>query len=242
MAMWAENPEADLYRAFAATIHGCTPEEVTKLQRQAAKVAQLQLQFGSGWKRYQEVAAIPWGLVLSDEEAMNTTYGYRRFYTEIVDGWKACHDALPYIAAGQRYAIDPWGFCHTEKDAIVLPSGRRIRYPDLRQEFDSKSGRTEWVYGHGRNKARIYAGKITENIVQALARDSVFDCTIDFYKLTGLRPQLRLHDELVYVVDEDKAAALLATLQGVMRTPPKWWPELVVWSEGDIADTYGAAK
>ena len=24
--------------------------------------------------------------------------------------------------------------------------------------------------------------------------------------------------------------------------PPEWWPEVVTWSEGDIADTYGDDK
>jgi hypothetical protein len=46
----------------------------------------------------------------------------------------------------------------------------------------------------------------------------------------------------VYVVQNYKAQQMLDTLQCVMRTPPLWWPELVVWSEGDIAQTYGAAK
>lgn len=83
---------------------------------------------------------------------------------------------------------------------------------------------------------------IVHNCVQALARDSIFDCALEYFKRTGLRPALRVHDELVYVVDEGPADELLAELQRVMRTPPKWWPELVVWSEGDAADTYGAAK
>lgn len=242
MEMWKANPTADLYRAFAATNHGVTQEEVSDFQRQAAKVAQLQLQFGSGWLRYQQAAAIPWGLILSDEEAQRTTYGYRDFYVEVVDGWKACHSSLPLIQAGVEREIDPWGLLHTDPEGIRLPSGRLIRYPDLRQEVDKKTGKKEWVYAHGRHKARIYAGKITENCVQALARDSVFDATLDFYKATGLRPALRLHDELVYVVPQANAEELLAHLQSILRTPPRWWPELVVWSEGGVAQTYGAAK
>ena len=63
-----------------------------------------------------------------------------------------------------------------------------------------------------------------ENIVQALARDTIMDYTLDFFKLTGLRPALRPYDEPVYVVPEDEAEGLLATLQGVLRVPPRWWP------------------
>jgi hypothetical protein len=78
--------------------------------------------------------------------------------------------------------------------------------------------------------------------VQALARDSVFDCALDFYKDTGFRPKLRVHDELVYLFPDSEAEQLLAHLQGIMRTPPRWWKELVVWSEGSTAGDYGSAK
>jgi hypothetical protein len=83
---------------------------------------------------------------------------------------------------------------------------------------------------------------VVHNCVQAIARDVVADNAVDFYKLTKLEPALTVHDELVYVVPEVEAQGVLDELQKVMRTPPKWWPELITWSEGDIADTYGAAK
>ena len=51
-----------------------------------------------------------------------------------------------------------------------------------------------------------------------------------------------VHEELVYVVDEAAAPGVLDDVQSIMRTPPDWWPELVTWSEGDIADNYGDAK
>ena len=80
------------------------------------------------------------------------------------------------------------------------------------------------------------------NCVQALARTTIAGYTIEFFKRTGLRPALRPYDELVYVVEARHAPELLAELQNVMRTPPPWWPELVVWSEGGIGSTYGSAK
>jgi len=51
-----------------------------------------------------------------------------------------------------------------------------------------------------------------------------------------------VHDELVVVAHQMNAPEVLATLQGLMRTPPTWFPELVTWSEGDIATRYGNAK
>ena len=61
--------------------------------------------------------------------------------------------------------------------------------------------------------------------------------------MTGVQTcALPIYDELVYVVPADEADSVLDTVQRIMRTPPTWWPELVTWSEGDVADTYGEAK
>jgi hypothetical protein len=68
------------------------------------------------------------------------------------------------------------------------------------------------------------------------------DNVLEFFKRTGLRPALRVYDEAVYVVDETPARGLLDELLAIMRTPPSWWPQLVVWSEGDLAQAYGLAK
>jgi DNA polymerase I-like protein with 3'-5' exonuclease and polymerase domains len=65
---------------------------------------------------------------------------------------------------------------------------------------------------------------------------------LEFKQQTGLSTALRVHDELVYVVPEDAAEEKLALMQSIMRTPPTWWPELVVWSEGGRGDTYGSCK
>jgi DNA polymerase bacteriophage-type len=186
---------------------------------------------------------------------------WRDMYAPIVKGWRTCHDALPKIKRGERAPIDPWGMCKTHPEGIELPSGRLIRYPDLHQEsvkVINADGyewvRQEWWYGRGRHRARIYAGKVDENAVQALARDSLFEKAIEFfrwsvdagvmnvYNRVGLRPALRVHDELVYIVRESEAKMLLEKLQSFLRTPPRWWPELIVWSEGDIALSYGDAK
>jgi len=44
------------------------------------------------------------------------------------------------------------------------------------------------------------------------------------------------------VVPEVDAKMVLDVVQDIMRTPPCWWPELITWSEGDIAESYGEAK
>lgn len=258
MALYQSSPDkADLYRSFASKSLFMIPEEeIDKDQRQLGKVAQLGLGFGAGAPTFKRVAKTMGGIVipLSRDEttptgvvtAEETVFAWRSAYSEIVGGWKSCAIGITDVHRGIENAIDPWGLVITTPDGFRLPSGRLIRYPDLRQEDDGEwpDGRPKksWFYGIGRAKARITGPKGCENIVQALARDSIFDVCYEFFRLTGLRPALRVHDELVYVVDEDKAEELLQLLQALLRQPPKWWPELVTWSEGDIADTYGDAK
>lgn len=239
----ADPAEADLYRAFAAAdLYHVLEEEITKVQRQVGKVAQLGLGFGAGAATFQKVAKIMGGVDLTLEEAREIVDVWRRKYREIVRGWKTCHSALAaIIRGGSGSAIDPWGMIHPVPEGLKTPKGL-IRYPNLRHEYNEDDGRREYVYGEGRRKARIYAGKVDENIVQHLARQVIADNALDVQRRTGYRPALMVHDELVYIAPDSEAEALLDEVQNVMRTPPRWWPELLTWSEGAVAERYGDAK
>lgn len=247
MKAYASSPTADLYRDFAAYYYAKAPDDVSAVERQFGKVCHLGLGFGSGAKTFTRIARTMGGIELSVAEAENAVAGWRTRYSPIVGGWVICGDALGYAARNAPRVVDPWGLVSTAQDALVLPSGRRIRYPGLRfvddgQTWPDGRAKKSWVYGEGRHKAYLSPPKVDENIVQALARDSVFECALRFFRATALRPVLRVHDELVYMFPESEADALLAELQAIMRTPPSWWPELVVWSEGSTGPNYGTAK
>ncbi len=243
MELFEASPDkADLYRYFAAhDLYNIDEIQVTKTQRQVGKVAHLGLGFGAGGATFQKVAKLMGGVDMSLDEATKVVEAYRSAHAEIATGWKTFQSNLTNIKQGVEAAIDPWGMCVTEQNAVRLPSGRRIYYPDLKQERDA-NGKLEWWYGNGRTRARIYAGKGVENLVQALARDVIAEHAVKFFKATGMRPALTVHDELVYVVPEDSAEQSLEQLQTIMRQGVSWWPELVTWSEGDIASCYGEAK
>ena len=242
MELYAGDPEADLYRAFAAARYGIRPDQVSKDQRQLAKVAQLGLGFGAGSKTFQVVAKLMGGLKLDEAESEAIVNDWRWQYRNIVAGWKTCHEALADIYLDNERSIDPWGLTHTSKRGIHLPSGRIIHYPALHEEPRENGRGREWWYGTGRHRARIYAGKVDENIVQALARDVIVENMLEFRRRTGVCPSLTVHDEVVAVCPEGEAQAMLEEMQSIMRTPPVWWPSLITWSEGDVADRYGMAK
>lgn len=200
---------------------------------------QLGLGFGSGSTTFEKVAKNMGGIDLTRDESANVVAQWRAAYTEITYGWKLCHKALDHIYHG-RYgiAIDPWGLCTTAEGGIKTPKGF-IHYPDLRAELDENE-RNQWVYGHGRKKARIYGPKVVENIVQHLAREVICDMALAVQKRYPIVHTV--HDELITIVPEAEAQDALDYMMQVMKTGVDWWPELITSSEGDIADTYGAAK
>jgi len=229
---------ADTFRKVAKTMSG-GEINLAKEFRHATQ-AEIDAMPGHAW----DTDADGYAIVYTRDPAQESVDSWRERYPEIVAGWALCDAALRDIFHGTETTVDPWGLVRTSKEGFVLP-GYIIRYPHLRQEAkEDKFGRQrqQWVYGEGRHQAGIYGSKADENIVQSLARNVIADYSIDFYRETGMRPALRPYDELVYVADEDRAEEHLATLLRVMRTPVKWWPELTVWAEGSIGDTYGDAK
>jgi len=246
MELFKASPDkADLYTYFAAhDLYHIAEAAIEKWQRQVGKVSHLGLGFGAGGATFQQVARLMGGITLTLEEATEIVDTYRAAHPEIVAGWRRFQTCLQDIAQGTEVAIDPWGMCVTEHQAIRLPSGRKIHYPAL--ERVRVDGKSEWYYGEGRSRSKIYAGKGVENIVQALARDVVAEHAVraykQVYKQTGLRPALTVHDELVYVVPASEAEGVLAEVQSIMRSGVSWWPELITWSAGAIGDTYGECK
>jgi DNA polymerase family A len=247
MQLYSQQADADLYIANAQEQYGRM--DITKDERQVEKAKQLGLGFGAGAFTFKRVARTM-GLELTDDQAQEYVTLWRANHIEIAGsggGWSLCNSALSNMANGvENYYLDPWGLVTVTPEGFLLPSKRMIRYPHLRQLEDGKwdDGRPKhsWFYGQGRFARRIYGPKADENVVQALARDIMCDACIEIYKRTGYRCALRVYDELVYVVPDHLADGMLLTCHDVMREPMPWWPELVLWSEGDVAYEYGAAK
>lgn len=249
--LYEKDPKADLYKAFAAKMYNKPESEVTKDERQLAKVAQLGLGFGAGPRTFQRVAKLMGGIDLSENEAEKVVYAWRDMYSQIYFGWQACNRAIQAMMQKSRYSIGSLELVQTDDSGgLMLPSSRVLHYPDLRVEFplsqDENRKRqgalTEIRYGRGKYTSRLSGPMLCENIVQAIARDVISWHAVEIYRATGQRPALTVHDELVYVVGENTAEDHLATVNSIMRVAPPWLPGIVLWSEGDVADSYGEAK
>lgn len=232
MGLYAEDAQADLYREFASKFYGVPKDAVSKEQRQFAKMVQLGLGFGMGWRKFREGAKKN-GYDLTETEAKQTVNRWRQLYSEIVHGWSLCDDALQEIHSGAEKPVDPWGLCTTTAEGIKTPHGM-LRYPALHREDG------EWVYGEGRFRTKTYGGKICENLVQHLARQVLVGQMLQIRQRYPIRHTV--HDEVILVVPDAEAEEALNFMLDTMKTPPNWWPELVLFAEGDVALSYGQAK
>lgn len=238
MEAYAGQVDADLYRIFGAKLYDCAPEEITTPQRKLAKAAMLGLQYGAGAKTFHRVAKLQ-GVVMSLEEIEGVVSQWREFYAPIVAGWRVCDQAIIAMSQEADMNLDSRGIVTVSKGRLNLPGGIFLQYPDLRKERDSE-GKNSWVYGHGRNKQRMYGPKLVENITQAVARLFLTEALLKVIK--RYRVVHHVHDELIALAKVADAEECLIFMDEVLRTPPRWFPDIVLYSEGSIGDSYSECK
>jgi len=123
------------------------------------------------------------------------------------------------------------------KGEIVLPNGMSVLYPNLRQKKDDQ-GRLQWVYGP--DETKLYAGKITNNVVQGTARIVMTDGMLRVakrYPIAGT-----VHDELIAVVPDDEVNDAKTWVLAQMTMEPTYMPGLPLAADGGAHRRYGLAK
>jgi len=120
---------------------------------------------------------------------------------------------------------------------IELPNGMKLLYPNLRPEPDGK-GRTQWVYGERATK--LYAGKITNNVTQALARIVMTDGML---RVTKRYPVIgTVHDEQIVLVPDAEVADAKTWVLAQMTMEPSYMPGIPLAADGGAHRRYGLAK
>jgi DNA polymerase III epsilon subunit-like protein len=160
---------------------------------------------------------------------------YRDAAQPVKTFWEMC-DALikRSLVEGKSYTHKCLTF---EKEKIVLPSGLALRYPVLTGEPDPK-GRIQWSYGE--DKKKLYGGKLTENIVQAVARCVMTDGMLRIQKQYPC--VLTVHDEVVVLVPEAEVDDAEKWVLAQMTMVPKYMPGIPLAADIGHAQRYGDAK
>ena len=186
--------------------------------RHLVKQLNLGLGYGMGIKRFADVTELP------IEEATRLVHLYRKKNPKVGELWKRLEKNL-------RMAVSK----NAEKFYIELPNGRKLSYRHPNNNEGHLSA--EVVRGGQFIRLKWWGGSLTENLVQAMARD-VFMESVRKVREAGLSVIMRVHDEVVCCVHNDQAEAAKEFITQTMSTPPEWAKSLPLAAEAKITRRY----
>jgi len=260
--MFAEG--IDLYKDMASKIYAVPFAEVTSKQRQLGKAAILGCGYGMGAVKFAETVASQ-GIALEGELVkVMTPKGIQmapQLAVTIVEAYRSTHELVPSLwkklESAAKFAINNPGkvvkICHTKwfvKNHFLwceLPSGRRLAYykPKIVVTTEKKKGelwKKESIEHYGLNNTteqwepqRTWGGTLTENVVQAIARDFMADAMLRI-EASGYEVILSIHDELV--AERKVGEGNLKEYEELMSTVPPWGNGCPIKVEGWSAKRY----
>lgn len=233
-----------IYEATASQMFHVPIERIVKGNpeyslRQKGKVATLALGYQGGPNALINMGALDMGL--TEEELPDIVQRWRNANPRIRDLWYAVEEAsLATMMTAQPQAIRGLIFS-LEGDLVYgqsfltvqLPSGRKLFYPKpfLQENRFGKAAVHYYTVGQQTKKWEVtstYGGKMTENIVQAIARDCLAE-TLRRIAAKGLQVVFHVHDEVI--IDAPMEASV-EEVCGLMAEPIPWAPGLVLKGAG----------
>ena len=186
--------------------------------RQKGKIAELALGYGGAVGALTAMGALEMGL--AEEELPPLVRQWREANPHIIRLWAQVEDAaMTAVREKARVRLGRLTFhCRSGMLFITLPSGRKLCYvkPRIQTNRFGGDGLTYEGVGESRKWTRIetFGGKLTENIVQATARDLLAEAMLRL-RDAGLEIVMHVHDEAVLEVPighsgVDEVCALMA--------------------------------
>lgn len=207
--------------------------------RAKGKVAELALGYGGSVGALTSMGALDMGL--AEEELQPLVDQWRGANPHIVKFWWDV-DAAAVKAFRAKTEVRLGSLCFSCRSGILfitLPSGRRLAYVKPRM-LPNRFGRESLTYeGVGENKkwSRIetYGPKLTENLVQATARDLL---ALSMLRLrnAGFEIVMHIHDEAVVEVPEGVSS--VDEICRIMSEAPAWAAGLPLRADGYECEFY----
>ena len=231
--------EASASQMFGVPINTIAKGEENYHLRAKGKVAELALGYQGSVGALTAMGAADMGL--TDEEMKDIVDRWRKSSKRIVELWYALENAsVEVIESGKSQTVK----CVTlarEFDliygqdflTITLPSGRKLFYPKPHLK-ENQFGQMQMHYmGINQTSKKweeisCYGGKLTENIVQAIARDCLAE-TLLRVKAKGWPIVFHVHDEVILDVPKS------VELEEVIKT----MTEEISWAKGLILNAAG---
>ena len=242
-----------IYEASASQMFGVPIDRIKKgnpeyALRAKGKVAELALGYQGSTGALIAMGALNMGL--TEEELPDIVNRWRTANSHIRDLWYDMDGAAVDVIqnGGCQRVHGLWlareydGTTGTCSFTITLPSGRKLYYND------PKIGENRWgnpsityMGVNDKNKwGRIetYGGKLTENCVQAIARDCLAEA-IERLEAAGFPIVFHVHDEVVIDIKPYAAHAdMLDQVVQIMRQPPIWATDLPLNADGWVGDFF----
>lgn len=239
-----------IYEATASQMFHVPLEKIVKgnpeyALRQKGKVATLALGYQGGPAALIAMGALKQGL--TEEELPDIVQRWRQANPRIKDLWYSVENAaVAAMTTAQPQAINGLIFS-LEGDLLYgqtfltvrLPSGRKLFYPKpfLRENQFGKMALHYYAVGQRTKKWGIestYGGKMTENIVQAVARDCLA-ITLERIAERGLQVVFHVHNEVIIDAPMETTAEEICDL---MAEPIPWAPGLILKGAGFESNYY----
>lgn len=240
-----------IYEATAAQMFNVPVETIKKgcenySLRQKGKVATLALGYQGGSNALIAMGALRMGIPEEElpdivQKWRDANPNIRRFWYAIEEAAVGCvndfQDRMVPIAGG---AVAPIRF-RMEMDlmygqsflTVQLPSGRKLFYPKPYLEVNRFEKMAVHYYAVAQTTGKwgpesTYGGKMTENIVQAVARDCLAEVLLRIQE-KGWPFVFHVHDEVIVDGPQDLT---VDTLCDLMAEPIPWAPGLVLRGAG----------
>lgn len=239
-----------IYEATASQMFHVPIERIVKGNpeyslRQKGKVATLALGYQGGTSALIAMGALNMGL--TEEELPDIVTRWRNANPRIRDLWYAVEEtALAAMTTAEPQAMRGLIF-RLEGDmlygqsflTVQLPSGRKLFYPKpfLQENRFGKMAIHYYAVGQQTRKWEVdstYGGKMTENIVQAIARDCLAE-TLRRISHLGLQVVFHVHDEVIIDAPMDVTVDQICSL---MADPIFWAPGLILKGAGFESSYY----
>ena len=256
----------DPYITMAASIFGTTYEllnsglksddpeiaAAANLKRQIGKSARLGCGFQLGPAGFVNYCKVISRVSITEEQSNEIVAQYRAANPLIVNFWAICKEVLSLLENGKKGyfgGMDGKLFYYDGMDmvadkrvpSIMMPDGMKLYYYNLEWVPSKKFVGNTMVYTSYRGKAAlktgIYGGKLTENLVQALAFAIMKWQGIRLHN-KGFKLVSNTHDEFTTVVPEELAFDKAEEMRAIMNTAPPWAKGLPLGSDVNYAKSY----
>lgn len=235
------NTHGKIYEASASAMFGVPIERIRKgnpeyALRAKGKVAELALGYQGASGALIQMGALNMGL--SESDLPDIVQRWRASNRRIVDLWYTVENAaVKCVEDGQPVSLS-CGISFTRDEdrmMITLPGGRMLFYTAPMLILDERGYRRLYFKGVSQSRKRweliqTYGGKLTENIVQAVARDCLANALLNLHH-AGYKINFHIHDEVILEIQNGSGQSLEEAIELMCRAP--------AWAKGLPLDADG---